>query len=61
MPLFQCHPWKHTRRSGGEIVLAALTGKLKVHVEQTFALADAAQAHKQMRNRKTTRKIALIS
>lgn len=36
------------------------TGKLKVHVGQTFALADAAEAHKQMENRKTTGKTALI-
>jgi NADPH:quinone reductase len=38
----------------------AATGKLKVHIGQTFALADAAEAHKQMENRKTIGKIALI-
>ncbi len=38
----------------------AATGKLKVHVGQTFGLADAAEAHKQMENRKTTGKIVLI-
>lgn len=38
----------------------AATGKLKVHVGQTFALADAEEAHKQMENRKTTGKTVLI-
>lgn len=38
----------------------AATGKLKVHIGQTFPLNDAAEAHGQMENRKTTGKIALI-
>lgn len=36
------------------------TGKLKVHIGQTFSLKDAAEAHGQMENRKTTGKIVLI-
>jgi NADPH:quinone reductase len=36
------------------------TGKLKVHVGQTFPLKDAAEAHKQMESRKTTGKTVLI-
>ena len=36
------------------------TGKLKVHVGQTFPLKDAAEAHKQMENRQTTGKTVLI-
>ncbi len=38
----------------------AATGKLKVHVGQTFPLKDAAEAHGQMENRKTTGKTVLI-
>jgi NADPH2:quinone reductase len=38
----------------------AATGKLKVHIGQTFPLKDAAVAHRQMENRKTTGKIVLI-
>lgn len=38
----------------------AAFGKLKIHVGQTFALAEAAEAHKQMENRKTTGKTVLI-
>jgi len=36
------------------------TGKLKVHIGQTFPLKDAAEAHRQMENRKTTGKTVLI-
>ncbi len=38
----------------------AATGKLRVHVGQTFALAEAAEAHKQMEHRKTTGKTVLL-
>jgi NADPH2:quinone reductase len=38
----------------------AATGKLKVHIGHTFPLKDAAEAHRQMENRKTTGKIVLI-
>jgi NADPH2:quinone reductase len=38
----------------------AATGKLKVHIGQTFPLKDAAEAHRQMENRKTTGKTVLI-
>lgn len=38
----------------------AATGKLKVHIGQTFPLKDAAKAHRQMEGRKTTGKIVLI-
>jgi NADPH:quinone reductase len=38
----------------------AATGKLKVHIGQTFSLKDAAEAHIQMENRKTTGKTVLI-
>ncbi len=34
--------------------------QLKVHIGQTFPLKDAAEAHRQMENRKTTGKIVLI-
>ncbi len=36
------------------------TGKLKVHIGQTFPLKDAAEAHRQMEHRKTTGKTVLI-
>lgn len=36
------------------------TGKLKVHIGQSFPLEDAAEAHMQMENRQTTGKIVLI-
>lgn len=35
-------------------------GKLKVHVGQSFPLEHAAEAHRQMENRKTTGKIVLV-
>jgi NADPH2:quinone reductase len=38
----------------------AATGKLKVHIGQTFPLKDAAEAHRQMENRKTTGKIVVM-
>jgi NADPH2:quinone reductase len=38
----------------------AATGKLKVHIGQTFPLKDASESHRQMENRKTTGKIVLI-
>lgn len=38
----------------------AATGKLKIHIGQTFPLKDAAEAHRQMENRQTTGKIVLI-
>jgi NADPH:quinone reductase len=38
----------------------AATGKLKVHIGQTFPLKDAAEAHRQMENRQTTGKIVLL-
>jgi NADPH:quinone reductase len=38
----------------------AATGKLKVHIGQTFPLQDAAEAHRQMENRTTTGKVVLI-
>lgn len=38
----------------------AATGKLKVHIGQSFPLKDAAEAHKQMENRQTTGKTVLI-
>ncbi|WP_298117520.1 quinone oxidoreductase [Flavobacterium sp.] len=37
------------------------SGKLKVHIGQTFPLAEASEAHRQMENRKTTGKTVLIS
>lgn len=36
------------------------TGKLKIHIGQTFPLQHAAEAHDQMESRKTTGKIVLI-
>lgn len=36
------------------------TGKLKVHIGQSFPLKDAAEAHRKMENRKTTGKTVLI-
>jgi NADPH:quinone reductase len=38
----------------------AATGKLKVHIGQTFPLKEAGEAHRQMENRKTTGKTVLI-
>ena len=35
-------------------------GKLQVRIEQTFALAEAAQAHRYLEGRKTKGKIVLI-
>ncbi len=38
----------------------AATGKLKIHIGQSFPLKDAAEAHRQMESRKTTGKTVLI-
>jgi len=38
----------------------AATGKLKIHIGQSFPLKDAAEAHRKMENRKTTGKTVLI-
>jgi len=38
----------------------AATGKLKIHIGQTFSLNDAAVAHRKMENRQTTGKTVLI-
>jgi NADPH:quinone reductase len=44
----------------GEVLGAAQVGKLHVRMEHTYALADAAQAHRELESRKTTGKLLLI-
>jgi NADPH:quinone reductase len=43
-----------------ELFTAVLNGSLKVRIERTYALAEAAQAHRDLEGRKTTGKLLLI-
>ena len=36
------------------------TGKLKVRIDKTFPMAEAAEAHRQLEGRKTTGKVLLL-
>lgn len=48
-------------RARAKAVFAMIsTGKLKLRVERTYKLADAAQAHRDLESRKTTGKLLLI-
>ncbi len=40
--------------NAGDLFAAVASGKVKVHVNQTYALKDAAQAHRDLEARKTT-------
>lgn len=47
-------------RRAGEVLGWIAAGKLKLRVEKTFPLAEAAEAHRQLEGRKTTGKVLLI-
>jgi NADPH2:quinone reductase len=40
--------------SSADLFEAVISGKVKIHVNQTYALKDAAQAHRDLEARKTT-------
>lgn len=44
----------------GEVLSWVSTGELKLRIEKTFPLAEAAEAHRQLEGRKTTGKVLLI-
>jgi NADPH2:quinone reductase len=44
----------------GELFNWTASGKLKLRIERTFPLADAAEAHRQLEGRKTTGKVILL-
>jgi len=44
----------------GDLFNWTATGRLKVRIEKTFALAEAAEAHRQLEGRKTTGKVILF-
>ena len=44
----------------GDVLGWVASGELKLRVEKTFALADAAEAHRELEGRKTTGKVLLI-
>ena len=44
----------------GELFNWINAGKLKLRIEKTFPLADAAEAHRQLEGRKTTGKVLLL-
>jgi NADPH2:quinone reductase len=48
------------RRSGAVFAMIA-SGKLKLHIEHTYALAEAQQAHRDLEGRKTTGKLLLLA
>lgn len=53
------HKTQMWQASLGAVIGMLAEGKLRVHVGQTFALNDAAKAHKQLEARQTTGKIVL--
>jgi NADPH:quinone reductase len=46
--------------SSGRVISAIKSGKLKIRINQTYALKDAAQAHRDLQDRKTTGSILLL-
>lgn len=44
----------------GDVLGWVSSGKLKLHVERTYSLADAQQAHRDLESRKTTGKLLLL-
>jgi NADPH2:quinone reductase len=46
--------------SSGRVMSAIKSGKLKIRINQTYALKDAAQAHRDLQERKTTGSILLL-
>jgi len=46
--------------SAGRVMSAIKSGKLKIRINQTYALKDAAQAHRDLEARKTTGSILLL-
>ncbi|HJU53740.1 MAG TPA: quinone oxidoreductase [Pyrinomonadaceae bacterium] len=44
----------------GEVLSWVSTGELRLRIEKTFPLAEAAEAHRQLEGRKTTGKVLLI-
>jgi NADPH:quinone reductase-like Zn-dependent oxidoreductase len=46
--------------SAGRVMSAIKSGKLKIRINQTYALKDAAQAHRDLQDRKTTGSILLL-
>jgi NADPH2:quinone reductase len=44
----------------GDLFSWTASGKLKLRIEKTFALAEAAEAHRQLEGRKTAGKIILL-
>lgn len=57
------HLWKHQDMVGTwmrQIMAWAREGKIRPHVGQTFKLADAAQAHHYIQDRKNTGKVVLV-
>ena len=45
---------------GGELFDMVVAGKVKIEVNQTYALKDAAQAHRDLEARKTTGSTILL-
>jgi len=48
------------RRSAGRVIEMVLEGNMKVEVKQTFALKDAAEAHRALEGRRTTGSTVLL-
>ena len=46
--------------SSGRVISAIKSGKLKIRINQTYPLKDAAQAHRDLQERKTTGSILLL-
>jgi NADPH:quinone reductase len=49
-----------TQAMAGDLFAVVQTGAVKIHIEQRYALADAAQAHRDLEARKTTGSTVLI-
>ena len=46
--------------SAGRVISAIKSGKLKIRINQTYPLREAAQAHRDLQERKTTGSILLL-
>jgi NADPH:quinone reductase len=44
----------------GDVLDAVASGRLRLHIDRTYPLADAASAHRDLESRRTTGKLLLI-
>jgi NADPH2:quinone reductase len=54
------HGRAELERRAGEVLGWVADGRLKLRIEHTYPLAEAAQAHRDLEGRKTTGKVLLV-